>query len=208
MKNYNYLLMDNGSREAMIVDPAWEINKVHLALETQNAQLKGILITHSHLDHINLAGQVAEEYQCPIFMSGTEIIFSGFSSPYLQAIEETSLSLGKLVVEAIATPGHTPGCICYRTDNFLFTGDVLFAEGCGMCPNPDAARQMFWSLQKLRNRLNSSTRIFPGHSFGLMPGQTFAMVQQQNLYLQIPSEESFIDFRMRKQCRKKLFAFH
>jgi hydroxyacylglutathione hydrolase len=104
-------------------------------------------------------------------------------------------------IRPLSTPGHTPGCICYLIGDNLFTGDVLFYEGCGMCPDIQSAHAMFWSLQYLKGLLDPRTRVFPGHSYGMPPGQQFAQLLRDNLYLQFSNPESFAAFRLRKLQR-------
>lgn len=208
MKNFNYLVVDKARRDALIVDPAWEIDKIDAALLEARAVLRGVLITHSHSDHINLARTVSERHGCPIFMSKAEIAFSGFTAADLVPIDAAPRYIGPIRVEPIFSPGHTPGCLCYLIEDNLFTGDVLFAEGCGMCPDLESAKTMYFSLQELRRRTSERTRVFPGHSYGRSPGQTMAQVMRDNMYLHFKDEHSFAAFRMRRgQSREKLFRF-
>ncbi len=208
IKNYSYLVMDPGGREAVIVDPAWQMEKVEQAIEETGCRLSGVLITHAHPDHVHLARPVAERHECPIWMSKEEIAASGFSARQLVAIDESRFCVGGILIEPILTPGHTPGCMCYLIGDNLFTGDVLFAEGCGLCPDAAAADAMFASLGKLKGRLRPQTRIFPGHSYGKPPGQMFSQLMRENIYLQFPNAHSFTAFRLRSgQDRAKMFNF-
>jgi hydroxyacylglutathione hydrolase len=208
MKNYNYLVVDPGSHQAVIVDPAWEMRKVEQALTDAQARLKGILITHAHPDHIHLAEPLSEKYDCPIWMSNEEIAASGFSARRLTGIDATPWMVGQMLIEPILTPGHTPGSLCYLIGDNLFTGDVLFAEGCGMCPDRQAAHQMFASLKHLKSRLKLQTRVFPGHSYGKPPGQMLSWLLKDNIYLQFSDRDSFTAFRLRNgQDRAKMFSF-
>lgn len=208
MKNFSYLVLDKSSHQAIIVDPAWQIEKIEEALIVTQSKLSGILITHSHPDHIDLAKPVAEIYRCPIWMSEKEIAFSGFSARRLAAIDTKPWTVGLMSIEPIFTPGHTPGCTCYLIDNNLFTGDVLFAEGCGICPDTHAAHEMFASLQRLKTRLSPHTRIFPGHSYGKPPGQKMSQLLKDNIYLQFSDKHSFAAFRLRRgQNTARMFSF-
>lgn len=208
MKNYNYLVVDPVSLRSVIVDPAWEMETIDQALTDAQAELSGILLTHSHPDHIDLAKPLAEKYDCPIWMSNAEIAASGFSAGRLIGIEERSWAIGKMLIEPIFTPGHTRGSTCYRIGDNLFTGDVLFSEGCGICPDTQAAYAMFESLERLKNRLSPQTRIFPGHSYGQLPGRTMSQLRQENIYLQFSTKESFAAFRLRSgQDRARLYTF-
>jgi len=208
MKNYSYLAVDPGSRQAVIVDPAWQMEKIDQALIDTQARLSGILITHSHPDHIHLAKPLAETHDCPIWMSKEEIETSGFRARQLIGIDTTPWAVGQMLIEPIFTPGHTPGCMCYLIADNLFTGDVLFAEGCGICPDIEAAHAMFASLQNVKIRIKPQTRIFPGHSYGEPPGQIMWRLLRENVYLQFSDKDSFAAFRLRSgQNVTKMFSF-
>lgn len=208
MVNYNYLVIDEWSRDAVLVDPAWEMQKIEDAVAAAGARLRGVLLTHSHVDHIHLAEAVAGKFSCPAWMSREEIEFSGHRSPNLLEIDRPSLQIGTLRIEALHTPGHTPGCVCYLIGNNLFSGDVLFAEGCGMCPDRPAAYGMHASLERLKRIISPGVRIYPGHSYGKPPGQPFSQVLLDNIYLHFESPETFADFRLRKlQDRARMFHF-
>ena len=208
MKNYSYLVVDPSSRLAVIVDPAWQMEKIDQALMHMQAKMSGVLLTHSHPDHTHLAKPIAETYDCPIWMSKEEIAASGFRAEQLIGIDTTSWVVGQMRIEPIFTPGHTPGSMCYLIADNLFTGDVLFAEGCGICPDIEAAHAMFASLQRVKMRVKPLTRIFPGHSYGQPPGQILRQLLKENVYLQFSDKESFAAFRLRSgQDPRKMFSF-
>jgi hydroxyacylglutathione hydrolase len=201
MKNFNYLVIDPGSGEAVIVDPAWQIDKIDRALADARAVLSGILVTHSHRDHIDLADPLSQRYGCPIWMSNAEIKFSGYRAERLVGHDGAPWYAGGMKIYPVATPGHTPGSTCYLIGDSLFTGDVLFYEGCGVCGDIESAHAMFDSLQRLKVLLGPETRVFSGHSYGMPPGQRFAQLLKNNIYLQFRDKETFAAFRLRKQQR-------
>jgi len=208
MKNYSYLVVDPSSCRAVIVDPAWQMEKIDQALTDTQVRLSGILITHAHPDHVHLAKPIADKYDCPIWMSKEEIAASGFGARQLIGIDTAPWTVGQMVIEPIFTPGHTPGCICYLIGDSLFTGDVLFAEGCGICPDIQSAHAMFASLKTLKSRLKPQTRVFPGHSYGKPPGQELSQLLRDNIYLHFSDKDSFAAFRLRSgQDKAKLFNF-
>ncbi|MBO9699897.1 MAG: MBL fold metallo-hydrolase [Sporocytophaga sp.] len=206
--SYSYLVVDNNSKQSIIVDPAWNIEKVEEALMNTQSSLSGILLTHSHPDHVDLARPLADKYNCPIWMSNKEIAFSGYSEPQLLGIDMTPWFVGQIRILPILTPGHTPGSTCYLVGNNLFSGDTLFAEGCGICPDMAAAHNMFNSLNQLRSFLKPDTRIFPGHVYDKPPGQKFSELLKCNIYLQFKNVNDFAAYRMRHvQNKLSLFDF-
>ena len=208
MTNYNYVVVDAPGGHCVLVDPAWEIDRYRQAMADARATLAGVLLTHAHADHVDLAGTLATEYGCPVWMSAEEIAASGFEAPGLVAIDETPWHAGQLRIEPFLTPGHTPGSVCYRIGENLFTGDVLFAEGCGLCADADSAYRMHESLERLKRTLSPATRIFPGHSFGSPPGRRFEEVLQENIYLHFRDRDRFAAFRLRGgQDRSRQFDF-
>jgi hydroxyacylglutathione hydrolase len=207
--NYSYLIADSSTGQSVIIDPAWDIEQVYSALSRTGTTLSGILLTHSHPDHIHLAAPLAEKYHCPVWMSHEEIATSGFSMPQLTGITMMPWSVGRIIIQPILTPGHTPGSTCYLIENNLFTGDTLFAEGCGICPDIPSAHDMFASLDQLKHRLVPETKIYPGHVYGKPPGQLFSQLQKDNIYLQFKDHHDFAAYRLRKgQNRSSQFNFY
>jgi hydroxyacylglutathione hydrolase len=206
--NYCYLIINSTSKTALLIDPAWEINTIEEKLKSLEVKLTGILLTHSHLDHVNLASHFANQYNVPVYMSQDEIKFHHFHCPNLIPINHFDpFSLGEINIQPILTPGHTAGGTSYLIEENLFCGDTLFIEGCGICSGKGANPEiMFETLQKLKKIISLQTIIYPGHCYGAPVGQTFDYVLKNNLYLQFDSKESFIAYRMRDN-QNNIFKF-
>lgn len=206
MKNYSYVALNLQSKEAIVVDPAWEIEKIEMALEDHI--LTGIILTHAHFDHVHLVAPLVKKYRCLVWMGSKEITHSGFYSPGLIPIEKSvPFQVAGMTIIPFLTPGHTPGSMCYLIENNIFTGDTLFSEGCGACFGTEGnPKQLYESLQYLKREVLDNTLVFPGHSFGVAPGQTFGSLLHSNIYLDIKNEDDFVAYRMRKG-QKNLFNF-
>ena len=207
-KNYSYLILDDASQTALIVDPAWQKKIIDQTLHQYDVTLAAVLLTHSHFDHGNLTSHLVDKYNCVVTMSKIEIDYYDFRSPNLLAIEDfTSFSLGGTQILPILTPGHTKGSLCYLIEDNLFTGDTLFSEGCWLCWGKGAdPYAMYDSIQYLKRVLKISTRIYPGHSYGEKPGQTFGKLMKNNIYLLTKDRDFFVKFRMRDN-QTGLFRF-
>lgn len=206
MKNYSYIVLNLQKKVALVVDPAWEIGKIEKALG--DFTLTGILLTHAHPDHTDLVTPLVKKYRCLVWMSREEIAHSGFHCQGLFPIEKNVpfIAAGISVIPFL-TPGHTPGSICYLIGGNIFTGDTLFSEGCGACFGTEGnPQQLYASLQYLKQTILNNTLVFPGHSFGIAPGQTFDSLLSSNIYLAFKNEAQFVAFRMRKG-QKNFFNF-
>ncbi|NJM17010.1 MAG: MBL fold metallo-hydrolase, partial [Bacteroidales bacterium] len=168
MINYNYLVIDRVNNQSVIIDPAWDMDKIEQAIMSNRVSLNGILLTHAHPDHTHLAKPLAAKHNCPIWMSHEEIAISGYNAPQLTGIDTTPWPVGQLLVQPIFTPGHTSGSLCYLIGDNLFTGDTLFAEGCGICDSTQDAHSMFASNGALKKGYLTpeNKKFYPGHSYG------------------------------------------
>jgi hydroxyacylglutathione hydrolase len=206
--NYCYLVVNNTDNSGLLVDPAWELDTIVQKTASMEIDLHGILLTHSHSDHINLADTLATKYQIPAYMSRDEIEYYNFKCHNLNSIDTfKQFELGKIVINPMLTPGHTYGGTSFLIENNLFCGDTLFIEGCGVCHtkggNPEV---MFNTLQHLKKTILPQTLVYPGHCYGTPVGQTFEYVLANNIYLQFDNKENFISYRMRENQRN-LFKF-
>jgi hydroxyacylglutathione hydrolase len=198
--NYSYIVCDNITRSAMIVDPAWELDKITNKLKQLNVNLVAIFLTHVHYDHTNLVNPIIEMFNPTVYMSKKEIDYYQYRCGNLIALnDEAKISIGKAEVFCLLTPGHTAGGMSYLLSDSMFTGDTIFAEGCGNCiGHGSSAAQMFASVQKVKAQIPDRVRIYPGHSYGKIPGQPIANLKKENLYFNIDNQDCFINFRMRR----------
>ncbi|AKF95767.1 MBL fold metallo-hydrolase [Brevibacillus laterosporus] len=206
--NYSYIIMDQATGKAAIVDPAWDLERITTMLADLGAEVTMILLTHSHYDHVHLVEPLVNRYQPKVYMSSEEIDYYQYHSPHLHSFaDEDEIMLGETKIICLLTPGHTAGGSCFLLSAALLTGDTIFVEGCGICDTPGGCPdQMYESVQKIRNRVDSSVCVYPGHSYGKEPGYPLGYLLKNNIYFQIENKEQFIKFRMRKN-QKNLFDF-
>ena len=206
--NFCFLVVNRRTRAAIAVDPAWDAPLIERTLSQERAKLVGVFVTHSHLDHFNLADSLSQQHDCPVYMSSDEVGFYRVEARNMNCVRSGQMiELAGISIIPLMTPGHTRGSVCFWVGGSIFTGDTLFAEGCGMCVGPGAdAGMMYHSLAMLRSTVPEEARVFPGHSYGKAPGEKFGALLSTNIYLQFNELRPFVDFRMRKGQRS-LFRF-
>ena len=162
--NYSYLIIDEDKLEACVVDPS-EAKPIIDYLSGKNINLKYILNTHHHYDHIGGNTELKKKF-------GSIVL--GFNGD-AKRIPEIDILLkdneiwnsGNFKAKIIHIPGHTLGHICFYffDENLLFTGDTLFSLGCGRIFE-GTYEQMYESLNKLKS-LPKETKIYCGHEYTL-----------------------------------------
>lgn len=206
-KNYSYIVFSD-QNECAVIDPAWNMNTFVEILSEHDVNKVMVLLTHSHIDHINLVDKFITEYQAEVYISKEEAEYYKFHKKNLHLVtDESRIQFGTKEIECILTPGHTIGSMCYQLDNIIFTGDTLFIEGCGTCFGPGGdATMMYNTIQKLKYRLHDEVVVYPGHCYGKEVGVTMKVLLTENLYLQIEDIEKFVKFRNRKN-QSGIFGF-
>jgi glyoxylase-like metal-dependent hydrolase (beta-lactamase superfamily II) len=177
-----YLVYDEESREhpGAIVDPGTEtIERLQQRIETERIDVKYIINTHAHFDHIAANAQLKNRYPAPLVLhrADKELLQRGggaswFNVAYVPSpapdvlLEDgDELQIGHLHLQALHTPGHTPGSICLYVPErqALLTGDTLFPGSVGRTDLPGGdARQLTESLRRLLE-LPDETTLYPGH---------------------------------------------
>lgn len=174
-----YLLAAQSGRAA-VIDPGDDPERIADRLDKEGMTPAMILLTHGHFDHIGAVKELAARYALPVYGSEADLVlFTDLKRnralyihgdpqryhvvPDHLVQDGDTIPLEELSLQVIATPGHTPGGVCYRCGEFLFTGDTLFAGSIGRCDMfggdyPALLR----SLDRL-DRLEGEYTVFPGH---------------------------------------------
>lgn len=206
MANFMYLLGDPASREAVIVDPAWDVGGLLDQAAEDGYDVVGALVTHYHPDHVggDLFGleidglaQLLERQGMPIWVNEHEAdglkVVTGVSDSDLRRVDSGAiLELGDVEIQFVHTPGHTPGSQCFLIGDRLVAGDTLFVQGCGRVDlpggDPDA---MYETLTGKLAKLPPQTVLYPGHNYGPSRTSTIADELDSNYYLNVPSLEAW-----------------
>ena len=164
---YTYLLIDEASREAAIIDPVDELLTRDLqVIAEQGLRLQWVIETHAHADHITSAARLAEH--CGARTAAPE--HCGIGTAALQLQHGQSLVFGAQSLRCLHTPGHTAGSMCFYWENaqgrHVFTGDTLLINGCGRTDfqsgSPEA---LYHSLTQVLFALPDDTVVWPGHDY-------------------------------------------
>jgi len=195
MQNFVYLVGDRTARECLVVDPAWEIDAILGAAEADGMRITGALVTHAHPDHVggDLFGMdipgvadLLERAPARVYASKAECQFlPGFGSDLVPVEAGAELTIGRLVLTFIHTPGHTPGSQCFYVDGRLISGDTLFIGGCGRTDLPGGdPTEMHRSLTQRLAKLPDDTVLLPGHNYG-GPSSTIGDEKRLNPFMRV-----------------------
>ena len=178
IENNNYLLIDEESKEAVLIDcSGMEANEdLLLELKKHNATLKYILLTHGHFDHIT---GVPSYPDVEVLMYEDDMGWVNNLNMYLPMlglpemeipkidrfiVDSEIIKLGEKEIKVIHTPGHTQGGVCFLIENNLFSGDTIFRESVGRCDLEGGDfEQIVESIENKIFTLPPKTTIFPGH---------------------------------------------
>ena len=192
-----YIIVDSKSKEAMVIDPAGDVDKIKELLNILHANLKYIYLTHCHADHI--LGVMDLKNRC-----GGKILIHRYDSeglnnpevnlsPYIgmgrieleadsRIDDQDLLHLGELQFKVIHTPGHTKGgtCLYCEKENCLFSGDTIFRGTWGRTDLPTSSREdIMDSIVNKIMKLPDETIIYPGH------GMMTMLKDEKPIYLEL-----------------------
>ena len=164
---YSYLLADEETRQAVLIDPVLEQHDRDVALVRElGLTLVYTLETHVHADHVTGSGALREAL-------GSKAVVSrhgGAACADVHVDDGDTIQFGKHTIEVRATPGHTPGCVTYVVRDgdrtMAFTGDALFVRGCGRTDFQGGdARALYRSVHEKIFTLPDDTLVYPGHDY-------------------------------------------
>lgn len=195
MVNFVYAVGDRRTGEALLVDPAYAVGDLLSVVEADGMRCVGVLGTHFHPDHLggDMAGwsiegvaSLLERIQVPVHVQRDEVPWvartTGLGADELVPHHSGDVvQVGRVSVELVHTPGHTPGSQCFLVDGRLVSGDTLFLEGCGRTdlPGGDPAA-MYESLTTRLARVPDDTVVFPGHLYSADPSATMGDTRRIN----------------------------
>ncbi|HXH02191.1 MAG TPA: MBL fold metallo-hydrolase [Candidatus Competibacteraceae bacterium] len=197
-QNVIYVIEDRATARAAVVDPAWDVPSIVRLVEQHGLAVTDILLTHSHIDHINGVDELLAHSDAELHLLKPEAQFWGkeLARPSLHHGGDL-IRLGHTEIRILHTPGHTPGSACYQLGDHVLTGDTIFVYGCGRCDLKGGdPEQMFHTLRQLATGLPGETVIHPGHNYGITPTSTMAEQVEGNPFFHHHDSQSFVQYRM------------
>ena len=198
MAVFAYLVGDEATGEALVIDPAADTDGIIAAAEKNKVRIKYIVNTHGHVDHIggNLDIRKATGARIIIHEDDAEMLvstpatmlrmFGGKASPPAdrKVRDGDLIEVGTIRLQVIHTPGHSPGSIVLHVDGYAFTGDTLFVEAVGRTDLPGGSEEvMYDSIQRKLCPLPDETVVLPGHNYGSTPTSTIGHEKKFNPFL-------------------------
>ena len=178
--NNTYFLHKEGEYDCIIIDPARDGEMLVTKLREKGLTIKAIFLTHAHFDHILGVEGIRKLSDAPIYGGKDDV--EGFLDPEInqsvrvnkqvsikldrELSDGDEITVGSMTCRVIATPGHTPGGVCFyfEEDNILFSGDTLFLETYGRTDFENgSAADIKKSVERLLE-LPGETKVYPGHN--------------------------------------------
>jgi glyoxylase-like metal-dependent hydrolase (beta-lactamase superfamily II) len=176
-----YLYFDEETNKGLIIDPGADQKMIFEAVDRLGFLPKAILLTHGHGDHIAAVADVKEKYDLPLYIGdGEEALLANPSANVSAMIgmpivapppdelvkDEEVVTIGSIKLRVLATPGHSPGGVCYldETEGYLFCGDTLFHGSIGRTDFPGCSTErLLDSIDKKIMSLPDTIVCYPGH---------------------------------------------
>ena len=179
-----YILHQEDSSSCVVIDPGYTPEVILDFLAGKGLTLEAILLTHGHFDHVGAVRDLAAETGCRVWLNPDDLSMP----PQLTAgplyytdtySEGDTISPAGIPFRVLSTPGHTPGSVCLIAENYLFSGDTLFAGSRGRTDLPGGStRAIRESLRRLA-ALPQDYSVHPGHG----ESTTLAWEKQYNPYM-------------------------
>lgn len=190
MQNFTYVLEDEETKDAVIIDPSWDLDLVIETLERNGLKSKYVINTHHHFDHTIGNDAIVKHTNSKILQHESSTLKND-----IRLSDGEKIKFGNSELTVIHTPGHSKDSICLIGDGKIFSGDALFVGNCGRVDLPGgSARELYHSLFDIICKLDDNLVLYPGHNYGSSPNSTIGKEKKTNFVLQPMTEEEFVNF--------------
>lgn len=190
MQNFTYLLEDEETGEAIIIDPSWELEKVLQIIERNNLKVKYIVNTHYHFDHTLGNEAMIKATAAKIIQHKASTLKND-----MKVTDGDKIKFGNSELTVFHTPGHSKDSVCLVGDGKIFSGDTLFVGNCGRVDLlGGSARELYHSLFDVISKMDETLDLYPGHNYGRWPTSTIGKEKKTNFVLQPKTEDQFVEF--------------
>ncbi len=189
MQNFTYVVEDEGTGEAIIIDPSWDLIEIELIIKRNNLKVKYIVNTHHHFDHtLGNEGMVNSTNAKIIQHQHSELKHN------ISVKDGDIIEFGGSKLTVYHTPGHSKDSICLVGDGKIFSGDTLFVGNCGRVDLPGgSARELYHSLFNILHSLDDDLVLYPGHNYGHVETSTIGQEKITNPIMQKRTEQEFVE---------------
>ena len=192
----NCYIIECGNGQALVVDPGDDVGTIAVTLREHKLTVAAYLLTHGHMDHVGGLEEMTELFPAPFAIHPADAAWA-FSKanqalPYYETpgkpataerklADGMKLENGGLSCEVIATPGHTPGGVCFYfpAEKAIFTGDTLFNGSIGRTDFPGSDETLMEQSLRRLTKLPDDTFVYPGHG----PRTTIGQEKKHNPFL-------------------------
>ncbi len=189
MQNFTYIVEDDDTNEAIIIDPSWELIELELIIKRNNLKIKYIVNTHHHFDHTLGNEAMTESTKAPIIQHE----FSELKHD-ITVKDGDYIEFGNSKLKVLHTPGHSKDSICLIGDGKIFSGDTLFVGNCGRIDLPGgSAKELYHSLFDVLHSLDDSLVLYSGHNYGNSETSTIGQEKITNHVMQKRTEQEFVE---------------
>ncbi len=190
MQNFTYVLEDEETKEAVIIDPSWDLDLIIETLEKNTLKVKYVINTHHHFDHTIGNDAIVKHTKSKILQHESSTLKND-----IQLTDGEKIKFGNSELTVIHTPGHSKDSICLIGDGKIFSGDALFVGNCGRTDLPGgSAKDLYHSLFDIIYKLDDALMLYPGHNYGISPNSTLGKEKKTNFVLQPRTEDEFVNF--------------
>ena len=179
-----YILHQEDSSSCVVIDPGYTPEVILDFLAGKGLKLEAILLTHGHFDHVGAVRDLAAETGCKVYLNPDDLSMPPRMTAGPLYYTDTysdgdTLSPAGIPFQVLSTPGHTPGSVCLIAENFLFSGDTLFAGSCGRTDLPGGSRRAIRESLRRLAAIPQDYSVHPGHG----ESTTLAWEKQYNPYM-------------------------